>query len=183
MKPRSMAPTLTTLAIAFTACETGVAPLTDADVAAIGEVREAYRQAVLAGDAAAIASVYTTDGVEMPPNMPAAEGHDAIQAANESPMDVSEFHITSVETVGFGDFAFDRGTFTFTGMIEGLPAIADRTVAGCRTALYGVQTCHYRCPRRVKCRNPAPRSSERRIRRIETVAASDLTIRSYPKYP
>lgn len=125
MKPRSMAPTLTTLAIAFTACETGVAPLTDADVAAIGEVREAYRQAVLAGDAAAIASVYTTDGVEMPPNMPAAEGHDAIQAANESPMDVSEFHITSVETVGFGDFAFDRGTFTFTGMIEGLPAIAD----------------------------------------------------------
>jgi uncharacterized protein (TIGR02246 family) len=119
--PRSSLAVVLALPVFVIACATAPGPLSDADLAAIGAVRESYRQAVLATDAAAIAAAYTPDGVEMPPHMPMAEGRDAIQARNEPLGQVSEFQITSVETVGSGDLAYDRGTFTFTATVEGMP--------------------------------------------------------------
>jgi ketosteroid isomerase-like protein len=123
---RSSLTSIAAIPVFLVACATGSAPLSEEDVAAIGQVREAYRQAVLATDPAAIAATYTADGVEMPPHMAFVEGHQAIQARNEALARVSDFQITSVETVGYGDLAFDRGRFTFTGMVEGAPAaVAD----------------------------------------------------------
>lgn len=125
MKRRILFPALTGFTITVAACG-GAAPLSEADRAAIDEVREAYRQAVLAADADAIAGVYTADGVEMAANMAIAEGRDAIRMRNEPLADVSEFQLTPLETEGYGDLAFDRGTYTFTGMVEGMPeAMAD----------------------------------------------------------
>ncbi len=126
MKLHSMLPIIVTFPIALAACQSGAGPLTESDRAAINEVREAYRSAVLATDAAAIAATYVADGVEMPPNMPAAEGRDAIQARNEPLVAVTDFQINSLEVAGHGDVAFDRGTYTFTGNVEGMAeAIVD----------------------------------------------------------
>lgn len=112
--------------LAVVACQPAAGPISETDRAAIGQVRESYRQAVLATDPAAIASVYTADGVEMPPNMPLVQGRDAIQRRNEPLAQVTEFQITPMETTGHGDVAFDRGSYTFTGRVEGMPeAIAD----------------------------------------------------------
>jgi ketosteroid isomerase-like protein len=47
--------------------------------AAIKAVADRYVKASLAGDAKAIAELYTEDAVEMPPNEPAIKGRAAIQ--------------------------------------------------------------------------------------------------------
>lgn len=123
---RSSLTSIGAIPVFLVACATGPGPLSEEDVAAIGQVRESYRQAVLAANPAAVAATYTPDGVEMAPHMPLVGGHQAIQARNEGLVRVSDFQISSVETVGYGDLAFDRGTFTFTGTVEGVPAaVAD----------------------------------------------------------
>ena len=50
------------------------------DDPAIAKVRSAYQAAAGSQDAAALAKLYTADGVEMPPNAPAAKGRAAIEA-------------------------------------------------------------------------------------------------------
>src|SRR6185436_1523680 len=56
----------------------------NADTAAIGKVRAAYEKAAGVQDGAAIAKLYTADGVEMPPNAPAAKGRAAIEAYHKA---------------------------------------------------------------------------------------------------
>ena len=119
--------TLSVLTLVVAACATEAPPLSEEDVAAIGEVREAYRQAVLATDPAAVVAVYTADGAEMPPNAPTAAGPDAIRARNESLEAVTAFQITSQELIGYGDLAVDRGTYSFAGSVEGMPGPIEDT--------------------------------------------------------
>jgi hypothetical protein len=52
---------------------------TSSDEAAIKQVADAYVKATLAGDAKAIAALYTEDAVEMPPNVPSVKGRAAIE--------------------------------------------------------------------------------------------------------
>ena len=52
---------------------------TAGDDAAIRAVADMYVKATLAGDAKAIAALYTEDATEMPPNQPAIKGRAAIQ--------------------------------------------------------------------------------------------------------
>lgn len=121
MRPRSLLATLTTLVLATAACG-GPATLSDADRAAIGELREAYRQAVAASDAGAVVATYLPDAVELPPHMLLAQGRDSIRTRYETMGPVSEFNVNPVETVGRGDLAFERGTYTFTGTPGGMAA-------------------------------------------------------------
>jgi hypothetical protein len=51
---------------------------TSSGEAAIKQVADAYVKATLAGDAKAIAALYTEDAVEMPPNVPSVKGRAAI---------------------------------------------------------------------------------------------------------
>lgn len=102
------------------ACQPAAGPLSEADVAALRGMGATYAQAVLAQDAAAVAVLYADDAVEMPPNVPARVGRAAIRAAYESPpVPSSSFALTAVQIDGRGDLAYDRGTWTWTGVIPG----------------------------------------------------------------
>jgi uncharacterized protein (TIGR02246 family) len=109
------------LTLALAACqpapqkEVAPAPPSQADIeAAIGKVRAAYVAAENAGDAAALAALFTDDAVLMPPDAPAASGKEAIQSYFQSRNDEFTFElaVTKAEVVAAGDWAFSRGTYT-----------------------------------------------------------------------
>jgi uncharacterized protein (TIGR02246 family) len=80
----------------------------------IGKVRTAYQAAATAQDAAGIAKLFAPDGVEMPPNAPAAKGRAAIEAFHKAFAQQFMNHgttITSTETHVMGDRAIDVGTY------------------------------------------------------------------------
>ena len=54
------------------------------DEAAIAKVRTAYQTAAGAQDGRGLAKLYAPDGVEMPPNAPAAKGRAAIEAFHKA---------------------------------------------------------------------------------------------------
>lgn len=84
------------------------------DEAAIAKVRTAYQTAAGTQDGAAIAKLYAPDGVEMPPNGPAAKGRAAIEAFHKAFGQQFMMHgmtITPTETKVHGDYAYDTGTY------------------------------------------------------------------------
>jgi uncharacterized protein (TIGR02246 family) len=84
------------------------------DEAGIAKVRAAYEKAAGTQDGAAIAKLYTADGVEMPPNGPAAKGRAAIEAFHKGFGQQWMMHgmtITATETKVHGDYAYDIGTY------------------------------------------------------------------------
>jgi uncharacterized protein (TIGR02246 family) len=105
-------------------CQPGATTLTDEDIAAIRSLGTSYAEANLAKDADAVAAVYATDAIEMPPNRPAIVGVEAIrasyQSAFESGMESTEFTVTSVAIDGMNGLAFDRGTWSWTGTPPGM---------------------------------------------------------------
>lgn len=88
----------------------------------ITKIADAYVKATLAGDANAIAALYTEDAVEMPPNQPAVKGRAAILAYYEKQlsdpsMKISAFSLDHLETTSEGGVGYDVGTYrqTMTG--------------------------------------------------------------------
>jgi len=101
--------------------EVGVAPLSDEDVAAIKASTEAYVQARISSDWAALTAFYTEDAIVMPPDAPIAQGRDAIQTLFEASLPVTEGNLTAEEIDGRGDIAYVRGTGSFLVQPEGAP--------------------------------------------------------------
>ena len=90
-------------------------PPTQAEIAAaIDGVRREYAAAVNAGDAAAVAALFTDDAVGMLPNAPAAMGKEAIQSNLQSRFDQFTYELVNSqgEAVGAGNWAFSRGAYT-----------------------------------------------------------------------
>jgi len=84
------------------------------DEAAIAKIRTAYNSAVMAQDAAAIAKVYAADGIEMPPNAPAAKGRAAIEKFHKDFAQQFMVHgssLTPMETHVSGTIAYEVGTY------------------------------------------------------------------------
>ncbi len=84
------------------------------DEAAIAKARTAYNNAVIAADAAGIAKLYAADGVEMPPNAPAAKGRAAIEKYHKDLAQQVMIHgstITPTGTQVSGNLAYDVGTY------------------------------------------------------------------------
>jgi uncharacterized protein (TIGR02246 family) len=83
--------------------------------AAIKAVADNYVKATLAGDAKAIAALYTEDAVEMPPNQPMVKGRAAIQQYYEklmaSGVKIMNFTLDHLDTRANGDAAWDAGTY------------------------------------------------------------------------
>ncbi len=75
---------------------------------------DAYVQAVEAGDAAALAELYTTDAVLMPSDAPAVKGKAEIQAfaTPRSEQSTTKLTIDTTETQVGGDWLYAWGTFT-----------------------------------------------------------------------
>jgi uncharacterized protein (TIGR02246 family) len=86
------------------------------DVAAITRLTEEWRDAWHAGDADALAAMYTDDPVLMPQNQPAVTGKETIRALYQSVFD--EFTVKGSgdlqEVEVAGDWAFYRSTYTLT---------------------------------------------------------------------
>jgi uncharacterized protein (TIGR02246 family) len=98
------------------------------DEAAIAKVRAAYQAAAGTQDGAALAKLYAPDGVEMPPNAPAAKGRPAIEAFHKAFGQQWMMHgmtITSGELKVHGDYAFDTGTYKQSVMPMKGGAVAD----------------------------------------------------------
>jgi len=113
---------LSVLPLAFlAACQPGVAPLTDEDIATLNALREARGEALVAGDVDAAVAVFTEDALAWRPDAPAIEGRAAIRASSEPPpgVTVRGLELTSLEMDGYGDLAFDRGTWEWTLTFEG----------------------------------------------------------------
>lgn len=129
MSARSMLLAVTALAVTIAGCRyqaPEAAPVSDEDVAAIGQIRSAYVEATLRGDWAGVAALYEEEGVRMPPNQPIDQGRAAVQAALEAtPGTVTDVTVTGVELEGSGGLAYDRGTYSITIEIEGRP-LTDR---------------------------------------------------------
>jgi uncharacterized protein (TIGR02246 family) len=99
-----------------------------ADEAAIAKVRTAYQTAAGSQDGAALAKLYAPDGVEMPPNAPAAKGRAAIEAFHKAFGQQWMMHgmtITSGELKVHGDYAYDAGTYKQSLMPMKGGAVAD----------------------------------------------------------
>ncbi len=108
------------LSLAFlAACQPGVAPLTDEDITALNNLTAAYIQATLAGDCDASHAMLAEDAVLLPQDEPMIEGRAAMIAACEAEeVTVQDFTINSVQIDGYGDLAFDRGTWSETLVSE-----------------------------------------------------------------
>jgi len=94
--------------------ETAPATLTDSDKASIREQTDKFVEAFNAGDFDTMMTLYTEDGVLMPPNSPAVTGREAIKAFISTMPKVKDFSITTDEIEGAGDRAIAYGTFALT---------------------------------------------------------------------
>jgi uncharacterized protein (TIGR02246 family) len=86
------------------------------DLKAIDSVRDAHVAALNAGEAQAWVAQFTDDGVQMPPNAPANLGRKAIEAWSQGFMAPFrlEFALGVDEVHVFGEWAFERGTYTIS---------------------------------------------------------------------
>jgi uncharacterized protein (TIGR02246 family) len=82
---------------------------------AIAKVAEAYRKAVLAGDAAAVSTTYGREAVEMPPGCPPLKGRAAIEQHYRQlfggPIKITDFTFTHLETATAGNIGFTAGAY------------------------------------------------------------------------
>jgi uncharacterized protein (TIGR02246 family) len=89
-----------------------------AAVDAMKAIADAYVKATLAGDAKAVAALYTEDAVEMPPNQPLIKGRTAIeqyyQKGFASGNKISAFSVSHLQTEATGDLGYDAGTYQQT---------------------------------------------------------------------
>ena len=86
---------------------------TEVDVTALGILRGELAAAVKAGDASAVAALYTEGAVLMPPYERPATGKRAIEAWFQANFDQStaELALLALEVQVAGDRAFERGTY------------------------------------------------------------------------
>ena len=119
MLVRRLLPLLVFLAPALSACQSRPAALTDADRNAIRAVVAKFDKAVLAADWPTAVSVYTEDGILMPPNGPVVQGRAAMQKFFAGFPKITAFKENVVEIAGYGDLVHPRGTYEMTMMPPG----------------------------------------------------------------
>ena len=115
--------------MAVVACQSkGPAALSDADKAAIKKTAEqglAMLTAPTRDNEAFVRFLYTHDAILLPPNAPAVTGGPAIIEYLKTFPAFADFKQETQEIVGFGNFAYDRETYSLTMLIPGAPAVKD----------------------------------------------------------
>jgi len=88
----------------------------EAERVAILEIWPQYSSALNSDDIDSWMSLWTEDGVQMPPDEPALSGRDQIRARNKAVLDQFSFDISinNEEVNVAGDWAFARGTYSAT---------------------------------------------------------------------
>ena len=99
------------------------------DEAAIAKIRTAFQTAAGTQDGAAIAKLFAPDGVEMPPNAPAAKGRPAVEAFHKAFGQQWMMHGMTIASTGLkvtSDVAHDVGTYKQQLMpMKGGPVVDD----------------------------------------------------------
>ncbi len=99
----------------------GAGSLSDDDVSALRRTLDAFAKHLVARDFDALAAMYATDAVVMPPNHPAVQGRDAIKQFLGGFPRVSQMEVGVAEIEGRGDLAYVRGTYTMRLHPDGAP--------------------------------------------------------------
>ena len=89
----------------------------EAVTAAVNEIWSQYSSSLISGDIDAWLSLWTDDGIQMPPDSPPVIGMEQIRARNTAVSDqftVDSIEITNEEVRVAGDWAYARGTYTAT---------------------------------------------------------------------
>ena len=91
---------------------------------------EAYEQAFTAGDAATVATFYTTDGVVLIPNGPRVDGAAAIEQAiagllEQGPGAALDLTTRDVHVAAAGDYAYATGSYSLSVPVPDGPEWTD----------------------------------------------------------
>ena len=99
-----------------TGCSSKTEINTDADVAAINEIWKSYSSSLNDGDIDSWLSLWTEDGVQMPPDEPRVVGKDQLRQRNGGALDLFavDIEITNEEVEVDGSLAFSRGHYVAT---------------------------------------------------------------------
>lgn len=86
----------------------------EADITAINEIWTQYSSSLNSGDIDLWISLWTDNGIQMPPDSPPVIGKEQIRGRNKGVLDQFTFNmgITNEEVRVAGDWAFARGTYT-----------------------------------------------------------------------
>ena len=97
-------------------CSSHDKPNPEADTAAIIDFMNQYRSSQIAGDIEQFMSLWTEEGMLMPPNGPPVIGKDQIRVGTKGYFDQFTFDMdgTEAEVEVAGGWAFTRGTYTLT---------------------------------------------------------------------
>jgi uncharacterized protein (TIGR02246 family) len=117
----SIFPLVLLLCLNFSCEQQGEKVDVESDIAAIKELWKQYEAAEISGDIDLWISLWTDDGIRMPPNTPAVFGKERIRETVQSFFDrvvngyyTIKFTVKSEEIRVTGDWAFARGTYTFS---------------------------------------------------------------------
>lgn len=107
-------PLIVLVLLAGTSCQEKID--TDADVEAIKITHDEYDATLNAGDLDSWMSLFTDSTIRMMPNGPALVGKDAIRDYFQSFFEQNAVEIDGLieEVIVCGDWAFTRGTYTYT---------------------------------------------------------------------
>ena len=105
-----------TVMLLVASCTSEDGPTTEADTAAINTIWSTYVSSLETGDIDAWLSLWTEDGVQMPPNEAPVIGKDQLRQRNGAALDLFTvaIDITNQEVGVAGDWAFSRGVYTAT---------------------------------------------------------------------
>ena len=97
-------------------CASDDGPDTQADEAAIDAIWSTYVSSLESDDIDSWLSLWTDDGVQMPPNEPPVIGKDQLRSRNGGALEIFavEIDITNQEFGIAGDWAYSRGVYTAT---------------------------------------------------------------------
>ncbi len=105
------------LAVLIAGCAPPPATITESDKAAIEASTQQWAAAAADNDWAAVAMLYTEDGVAMAPNAPASMGRAAVQASFETFPPITSMNLKVEDVQGVGDLAYVRGSYQLTMMV------------------------------------------------------------------
>lgn len=101
------------------------ADLDAGDLAGAQALTQAFEKAVNAGDAVAVAALYSDDALLMPPHAPVLQGPLSIQAFMEEFPKVTDLHCTDMIIQGKDGLVYVAGTYSMTLHPEGADPIQD----------------------------------------------------------
>jgi ketosteroid isomerase-like protein len=102
--------------------ETEAAMLSQADIAHMNEMTQAFAKGMLAKNRAPMATLYMDDAVLNPPHEPAVKGRTAITAWLEHFPPLTAFTLNNAQVEGREDLAYVVGSYTMTFQPPGAPA-------------------------------------------------------------